>query len=1017
MLVNQRPTPILKRTLLRQLGFLLATTLAASAQYSDWAHSGSLYLLTTPEGANLPAGVSLEEFPVLVRLDRATFNFSQSQNHGEDLRFSDPTGKPLPYQIEAWDSVKGSASIWVRVPKILGNQKQEIRLHWGRKDAASESKGRAVFNESNGYAGVWHLGETLTDEVGSLVAEDGTSPAPGAIGGGRQFARGQGIGFGQALTNLPANGEPFTTELWFKADKPGGTIIGWGNEKQQGKAVMQLASPPHLQMDCYFSAGNVSGTSDLPLSQWIHAVHTYEHNATKVYVNGRLDGSRVSEAAPLLIKTPMGLWLGGWHGNYDFNGVIDEVRISRLVRPDEWIRLEYENQKPLQTLVGTLVTPGDEFSLSTSVAHLDEGQSITVNAKAGGAQKVYWLVKREGQETLVATDQFSYTLQAGRVKGNQSFSLLFKAVCAGETKTKEVALTILDTIPEPEFSLRAPKSWNGRDRIEIVPEIKNLAALRAKGAGELHYRWTISGGAVIREEQADRLVLTRSQCRGAIRVTLALSNGGEEVTAETAVSIKEPARDAWVERKPDPDEQPEDNQFYARNDRNEGTLYYLGKADAGVERVFLRILADGQPFHAETRRPNADGRYEFAIKLKPGLIHYEARFGTHKAGQDTITRTVTNLVCGDAYLIEGQSNAEAVGPNNGPPDPVSDVNQWLRSFGSDQEGSTKGRWGNAVRTHAWGKPEYGEHQVGAWGMMLGSNLVVKYKIPICLINGAIGGTPIYQHQRNPTNHFDVSGGFYENPYKIYGSHLTRITAAHLTHGIRGVLWHQGENDSGSGAPDGRWDYESYQQYFVEMAAAWKQDYPNLQHYYVFQVWPLPCMMGPKDDYLREVQRTLPHLFSHLRVMSTLGIEGKDTGRGLCHYDLDGYAQMARLISPLIEEDNYGLKPAHESDAPNLRKAWFSSSARDEITLDFGQPVLWKPEAAVSLYLDQSPARISSGSVNGNHLVLKLSAPAEAKTVTYLKGKDWNGKPAHLLRGANGIAALTFCDVGIASTSP
>ena len=86
--------------------------------------------------------------------------------------------------------------------------------------------------------------------------------------------------------------------------------------------------------------------------------------------------------------------------------------------------------------------------------------------------------------------------------------------------------------------------------------------------------------------------------------------------------------------------------------------------------------------------------------------------------------------------------------------------------------------------------------------------------------------------------FDTSGGFYENPYKIYGCLLTRVKAAKLTHGIRGVLWHQGENDSGSGAPTGDWNYKSYQQYFVEMSAAWKQDYPNIQHYYVFQVWPL-----------------------------------------------------------------------------------------------------------------------------------------------------------------------------------
>jgi len=46
---------------------LLAQTV--SARYAAWQHSGSFYILTTPEGANLPASASKEGFPLLVRLD------------------------------------------------------------------------------------------------------------------------------------------------------------------------------------------------------------------------------------------------------------------------------------------------------------------------------------------------------------------------------------------------------------------------------------------------------------------------------------------------------------------------------------------------------------------------------------------------------------------------------------------------------------------------------------------------------------------------------------------------------------------------------------------------------------------------------------------------------------------------------------------------------------------------------------------------------------------------------------
>ena len=42
---------------------------------------------------------------------------------------------------------------------------------------------------------------------------------------------------------------------------------------------------------------------------------------------------------------PSRLWIGGWYHNYNFVGDIDEVRISKVARSADWIRLQYENQK------------------------------------------------------------------------------------------------------------------------------------------------------------------------------------------------------------------------------------------------------------------------------------------------------------------------------------------------------------------------------------------------------------------------------------------------------------------------------------------------------------------------------------------------------------------------------------------------------------------------------------------------------------------------------------------------
>jgi len=123
-----------------------------------------------------------------------------------------------------------------------------------------------------------------------------------------------------------------------------------------------------------------------------------------------------------------------------------------------------------------------------------------------------------------------------------------------------------------------------------------------------------------------------------------------------------------------------------------------------------------------------------------------------------------------------------------------------------------------------------------------------------------------------------------------------------------------------------------------------------------------------------------------------------------------------FMSPLVEMDNYALVPPQEVTAPNLRRAWFTSAAKDEIALDFGQPMTWKDEMKKDVYLDEVRAPISEGKVHGNIILLKLTKPSTAKMIAHLSGHYWDGKPASLIFGANGIAALTFCDVGIAASA-
>ena len=303
-------------------------------------------------------------------------------------------------------------------------------------------------------------------------------------------------------------------------------------------------------------------------------------------------------------------------------------------------------------------------------------------------------------------------------------------------------------------------------------------------------------------------------------------------------------------------------------------------------------------------------------------------------------------------------------------------------------------WGNAVRR------EGDRWQIGYWGMDLARHLLETQKIPICIINGAVGGTRIDQHQMNPANPTD--------PGTIFGRLISRVQKAGLTHGIRAVLWHQGEADQGADGPDGGYGCVNYQQYFLDMSASWKQHMPNIQHYYLFQIWPNACSQGGTrhSDALRDVQRCLPEQFSHMSVMSTIGIKPE----GPCHYPIDGYAKMAELIAPLVERHNYGKHFDKPITAANIKKASYTSDKRDEIVLEFDQPISWQEDLMNQFYLDEQPGQVISGTSSGNQVTLKLATPGEATALTYIHDRKWN--PSSLLFGENGIAALTFCNVPI-----
>lgn len=123
---------------------------------------------------------------------------------------------------------------------------------------------------------------------------------------------------------------------------------------------------------------------------------------------------------------------------------------------------------------------------------------------------------------------------------------------------------------------------------------------------------------------------------------------------------------------------------------------------------------------------------------------------------------------------------------------------------------------------------------------------------------------------------------------------------------------------------------------------------------------------------------------------------------------DGYAKLARQLLPVVEQFNYGKVPAQPVTSPNLQRVTYTITRLNKIALEFDQPMSWDNAHVTQFYLDGEPEKIASGSVAGNTITLKLTAPSTATTISYLHDKNWS--PQNLLIGRNSLAALTFFEV-------
>jgi hypothetical protein len=331
---------------------------------TPWKFSKKLFLNTTVTGANI-AGKVLN-FPALVRLTSRNFNFAQAGAGGKDLRFVKSDDAPLPYEIERWDAAAQTAEIWVRIDTVYGNDSSHFfTMWWGNPNASDHSNGATVFDTSAGFAGVWHLGEnsgsvpdaTANGNNGTATA---TTTAAGAVGvaqgfnGTSSLIRCEGPSIDKL--NFPENGE-YSVSAWIKTNAVDSLYHGivYKSNFQYG-----LQLKPERKWEFFSLIDKTrweASQAPAEANSW-HAI-TGVRSGTKQ--NLYLDG-KFADSVSVIFQTTMAriydqpLEIGhcpdGGEDPYRyFNGIIDEVRISRIAYGADWIKLCYMNQKEQDALI------------------------------------------------------------------------------------------------------------------------------------------------------------------------------------------------------------------------------------------------------------------------------------------------------------------------------------------------------------------------------------------------------------------------------------------------------------------------------------------------------------------------------------------------------------------------------------------------------------------------------------------------------------------------------------------
>ena len=315
------------------IGFLQAAPL----DVSGFAKS----IVITVPSTSIAQGVSLADFPVLVRLSTAIDGFSYSdfqQQDGGDLAFLDSRGNVLAHEIDTWNT-EGESLVWVKIPAF--SLSTRIYMVYGNN---SYSSSVAATDTWSGFTGVWHMKEssgTVADATGHGLTATPSGPrasynvgiSDGVVGMARKNGGNGGNGYEEkAYLSIPDYdsynlGDTFTASGFFRVTASGGWYRLFSRKTSSGGWGQETHSERTEQVYVYGAPGSMP-TVDVTgiVGNWVHLAFVYSGSICKVYANGQLlNALTITPASDNGAPLSIGCTSDG--GDWCLYGDYDEARL------------------------------------------------------------------------------------------------------------------------------------------------------------------------------------------------------------------------------------------------------------------------------------------------------------------------------------------------------------------------------------------------------------------------------------------------------------------------------------------------------------------------------------------------------------------------------------------------------------------------------------------------------------------------------------------------------------------